>query len=285
MDVACDICGEVETAGHVLWSCELAVAVWQMANFKAPGLTANPSNFLDLFWCVKEAKLSQDLVAFATFAWSLWNNRNAIHHGEVSRTVLQIFEASRAFLNEFHTCCVLPHPPQPHGPSFWKSPPLGCYKVNVDGAVFKDRGHYGIGVVVRNNKWQIMGALSKLFPFPLGALEIEAKAAEVGAAFAWDLGLRDIILEGESQTVMAAIANHDPGPIQVKNLIASIKSWKSMFSVWQSSFTRRDGNKATHQMAKYAKHISNCISWVEDTLPIIASQILHDVSVLGLSPV
>ena len=198
---------------------------------------------------------------------------------------MQIFEASRAFLNEFHTCCVLPHPPQPHGPSFWKSPPLGCYKVNVDGAVFKDRGHCGIGVVVRNDKGQIMGALSKLFPFPLGALEIEAKAAEVGAAYAWDLDLRDIILEGDSQTVMAAIANHDPGPIQVQNLIAGTKSWKSMFNVWQSSFTRRDGNKAAHQMAKYAKQISNCIIWVEDTPPIITSQILHDVSVLGLSPV
>ena len=180
---------------------------------------------------------------------------------------------------------MLPHPPQPHGPSFWKSPPLGCYKVNVDGAVFKDRGHCGIGVVVRNDKGQIMGALSKLFPFPLGALEIEAKAAKIGAAFAWDLGLRDIIFEGDSQTIMATIANHDPGPIQVQNLIVDIKSWKSMFSVWQSSFTRKDGNKAAHQMAKYAKHISDYIIWVEDTPPIIASQILHDVSVLGLSPV
>ena len=71
----------------------------------------------------------------------------------------------------------------------------------------------------------------------------------------------------------------------VQNLIAGIKSWKSMFRVWQSSFTRRDGNKAAHQMAKYAKHISDCIIWVEDTPPIIASQILHDVSVLGLSSV
>ena len=128
-------------------------------------------------------------------------------------------------------------------------------------------------------------SLSKLFPFPLGALEIEAKAVEVGAAFAWDLGLRDIVLEGDSQTVIATIANHDPGPIQVQNLIAGIKSWKSMFSVWQSSFTHRDRNKVVHQMAKYAKHISNCIIWVEDTPPIIASQILLDVSVLGLSPV
>ena len=35
----------------------------------------------------------------------------------------------------------------------------------------------------------------------------------------------------------------------------------------------------------YAKQISNCIIWVEDTPPIIASQILDDVSALGFNPV
>ena len=80
---------------------------------------------------------------------------------------------------------------------------------------FKELGCCGIGVVVRNDKGQLMGALSKLIPYPLGALEIEAKAAEIGTTFAWELGLREIILEGDSQTIMAAITNHYLGPIQV----------------------------------------------------------------------
>ena len=58
LEVECDICGGVEIAGHVFWGCELAATVWQMANLKAPGLTANSPNFLHLFWCVKEAKPS-----------------------------------------------------------------------------------------------------------------------------------------------------------------------------------------------------------------------------------
>lgn len=171
---------------------------------------------------------------------------------------------------------MIPHPPHSHGPGFWKPPPLRWYKVNVNGTVFKELGHCGIGVVVRNDKGQIMGALSKLLPYPLGALETEATAAEIGTIFAWELGPREIILEGDSQTVMAVIASHDLGPIQVHHLIACIKSWKS-------SFTRRDGNKAAHQMAKYANHISDCIIWVEDTPPVITSQILNDVTFLGLN--
>ena len=93
---------------------------------------------------------------------------------------------------------MLSHPPQPYDPNLWRPPPLGWYKVNVDGAVFKELGHYGIGVVVQNDKGQIMGALSKLLPNPLDALETEAKVGEIGTTFAWELGLREIILEGDS---------------------------------------------------------------------------------------
>jgi len=41
-----------------------------------------------------------------------------------------------------------------------------------------------------------MGALSKLLPYPLGALEIESKAVEIGTIFAWELGLTKITLKG-----------------------------------------------------------------------------------------
>nr|XP_023881758.1 uncharacterized protein LOC111994135 [Quercus suber] len=88
VEVECDLCGGVETTGHTFWSGDLAAAVWQMANVKAPALMANPSNFLDLFWSVMEAKPDQDLKAFATIAWFLWNNQNAVRHGKSSRTTL-----------------------------------------------------------------------------------------------------------------------------------------------------------------------------------------------------
>ena len=50
-----------------------------------------------------------------------------------------------------------------------------------------------------------MGALYKKINFPWGALEVEAKAVETRIMLAWDLGLKDIMVEGYSQLEMHAL--------------------------------------------------------------------------------
>lgn len=47
----------------------------------------------------------------------------------------------------------------------------------------------GIGVVIKNQEGQIIGAISKYLPLPLGALEEEALAMEEGLVLAQELSL------------------------------------------------------------------------------------------------
>ena len=72
----------------------------------------------------------------------------------------------------------------------------------MDRAVFKEQGSIGVGVVIRNAQGEVMWAMSKKISKPLGVIEAEARAMEVGILFAWDLGLKDIVAEGDSLAVV-----------------------------------------------------------------------------------
>ena len=48
-------------------------------------------------------------------------------------------------------------------------------------------------------------ALSKKLYAHLGPLEIEAKALEEGVSFAWDISIRNLVVESDSQIVIDAL--------------------------------------------------------------------------------
>lgn len=64
--------------------------------------------------------------------------------------------------------------------------------------VFTEVGQCVLGVVIHNDSRQLMGVLSKILPYLLGAMEAEAKAIECGITFTWELGLRQVIVKGDS---------------------------------------------------------------------------------------
>ena len=68
----------------------------------------------------------------------------------------------------------------------------------------------------------MVAALSKQVQLPLGPLEIEAKAMEVGVSFAWDVGIRQVILECDSKIVFDALLGLCTSPIIVSNILAGV---------------------------------------------------------------
>lgn len=53
-------------------------------------------------------------------------------------------------------------------------PPLNSWKVNFDGATFKDMGKAGLGVVIWDSQGQAIASLSKQIPLPFSLDVVEA---------------------------------------------------------------------------------------------------------------
>ena len=103
-----------------------------------------------------------------------------------------------------------------------------------------------------------MGALSKKFVLPLSGLEVEAKAVEEGVLLAWDLRLKDIIIESDAQLVTNSLGKQCVMPSSIKKVVEGILVDLRKFNAWDVNHTRRSGNNAAHILARQAKCLNMC---------------------------
>ena len=71
-------------------------------------------------------------------------------------------------------------------------------KINFDGVVFGASNMSGIGVVIRDSNGAILASCSQKIPQACKAEEIEVLSALKALSFAFELGFRSAILEGDS---------------------------------------------------------------------------------------
>ena len=141
---------------------------------------------MDLLWyIVVEAEWDLVLIEKVIMvAWALWSNRNERRNGEVMKNATRIGSDALENLAEYQECVAEPVQRRDVQLEFWKPPPKGVFKLNVDGAVFADQRAASVGALIRDEEGNVIGALSKKISAPLKAVEIEAKAVEVGLQFA-----------------------------------------------------------------------------------------------------
>ena len=96
------------------------------------------------------------------------------------------------------------------------------FKVNVDGATFAQSQTVGVGVLICDFASRVEAALSKRLFVPLGPLETEAKAMEEGIMFGWDVGVRDVAVESDSQIVISTLLGSSEPPIGIATIFEGI---------------------------------------------------------------
>ena len=109
---------------------------------------------------------------------------------------------------------------------------------------------------------------------------------EVGVLFAWDVSIREGILEYDSKIVLDALLSLCTPPIIIPNILGGVYHQLQNFSVVQVSYVRCQDNQLAYILAKHAKDIvnsDNFVTWIEENSLLTKSAITYDVLNLSSS--
>ncbi|KAK9993560.1 hypothetical protein SO802_023263 [Lithocarpus litseifolius] len=181
-------------------------------------------DFVDWLWyLIYMQYVGNDILELIiTIIWCMWYNRNKVRVGQPRQTSNEILHKARGLLCKFQLAHY--HPPQHRDAMVprWIPPSPPWNKINVDVTIFDQLNFVGVGVLIRDHEGSVVAAMSKHLPLPLGLLEAEGKAMDEAVTFAWDIGVRDVVFETDSQIGFNALSRTITPPIAIANLIDGI---------------------------------------------------------------
>ena len=142
-----------------------------------------------------------------------------------------------------------------HHPTHWLPPLPSVYKVNFDGATFPDIAATGLGVVVRDLEGLVIAALSERIHLPPTVATLEALACRRSIVFAIELGLQDVVFEGDSEVIFKLLTAKQPCMSAFGHIIEESRSLASTFRSATFTHTKRQGNNVADKLAKLAKNL------------------------------
>ena len=134
----------------------------------------------------------------------------------------------------------------------WSNPPDGVFKVNWDAALAKDHSGIGVEVIIRDGKGLVIAALSKTVHARMDPVTIEATAALHVVELCRDVGVQDLILEGDSMVVVKAIESSGQKTQYYGQIIEDIRVVLGSRRSWRVCHTKREANGVAYGLAKEA---------------------------------
>ena len=269
VDSTCENCGETEEdAIHALWNCKQLQSVWDNESWTQPFRNTLAVDFADLLSKVLHVGSSSEPEIFIVMCWALWQRRNKLRLHQEVEPINQVGSKAKCYLEEFnrendHSNA---HP-QAAPETRWLPPKILRYKINYDGAVFKETNEAGIGVIVRDFQGLVMASLTQKVLFPLSVPSIEAWAVKRAVQFALELGITEAEFEGDSQTIVNALNTQHPSLAPFGLLIADAKELASKLQHSSFSHVKRAGNCLAHALARKAYSCNSLEVWMESVPP------------------
>ena len=134
-----------------------------------------------------------------------------------------------------------------------------------------------MGVIARDNRGDPIGALTMPIPFRQSVAELEALACQRAVQFALEIGLNQVVIEGDSVIVIEALKNGLGQFASYGNFLDDIRSQSAGFQYVEFSYTSSVCNSVADALAKKAKSGVGFQVWLEDLPDDIAPFVFRDV--------
>lgn len=147
---------------HALWDCPILRSILEADELTKKFLKYKFSSFanlLDMFFRFKE---DTDMNLLAMLFWLIWEKRNSDRVGGCKSSLQDMRTKALRFLRDFANIQTTTRQQQIPIPTQWVKwipPSSPLYKVNYDGAIFKELGAAGLGVIIRDFVGSMIGAL------------------------------------------------------------------------------------------------------------------------------
>ena len=87
--------------------------------------------------------------------------------------------------------------------------------------------------------------------------------------------------EGDSKHTIDSLLCEDVSLADIGHLIDEAKIYGCQFDVIECRHIKREGNKAAHNIARHAKHVSKFSVWMEDVPPHLVAVIQADLAFIN----
>lgn len=114
-------------------------------------------------------------------------------------------------------------------PICWSNPPPNRYKVNWDAAIDLKEKRIGIGVIIRDHRGLVFAAQSKTIRAAYDPTTVEAVASLYAIELSCDSRPKEVLLEGDSKTMVMALNDTDPSWCRYGQVIDDAKAMLNTF--------------------------------------------------------
>ncbi|XP_023892636.1 uncharacterized protein LOC112004627 [Quercus suber] len=207
---------------HLIW----LVVVWEKDAELMKCTRHKFSVFADLLELIFSLRDRTDVNLLCIIMWQIWNRRNSARVGDSIVEYHHIRAKAEAFLLDFQTAQVLEQ---------------------------RDLGTAGLGVVIRDWRGQVVGALAERIPIPKSAATVEALACRRALHFANEFRIREFVCEGDAEVIIKALLSMEAVHPEYGHVLQDSLVLANGFKVCKFVHIKRVGNSVAHFLARRSK--------------------------------